>query len=345
MDAVGQKLLEVAKAQLGYSEKSSGYTKYGDWFAAAVDKSHDSYYKTAPWCDMFLAWAADKAGVQDWAGEFASTIEHAKWFQQQHAWGTTPEPGAIVFYSWSGDHSVDAIQHVGLVESVSGHTLHTIEGNTDGGQLERRTRSTSQVVGYGYPDKVVVAGHSLPGTADNAAYVAKHSAPGPADAEFLSGNPKAAVGTTTRTAAPKHPAGSDMHLPSGQVAMTGVLALLLCGSLALAVGKSTAAKVQVPALPTPPAPRIRKRGKHHRTAEPVALPADLTPAEFELVSEEAEMSTVMMPVISAEVAQLAEDQAFWGKIAEIKDDEELAFWNDLHSAVGTGRNWFEPASR
>src|ERR1051325_5597871 len=174
MDAVGQKLLDIAKGQLGYTEKSSGYTKFGDWFSAHVDQSHDSYFQTAPWCDMFLAWAADQAGVQSWAGEFASTQDHAKWFQQQNAWGTSPEPGAIVFFSWSGDHSVDAIDHVGLVESVSGSTLHTIEGNTDGGVLERRTRDISNVVGYGYPGKVAVSGQPAPGSSNSPAYIGRH---------------------------------------------------------------------------------------------------------------------------------------------------------------------------
>jgi hypothetical protein len=349
MDAVGQKLLDVAKGQLGYSEKSSGYTKFGDWFAAHVDESHDSYFKTAPWCDMFLAWAADQAGVQAWTGEFAGTVDHAKWFQQQKAWGTTPEPGAIVFFSWSGDHSTDAIDHVGLVESVSGSTLHTIEGNTDGGVLERRTRDVSDVVGYGYPAKVVT-GLPLPGTANTTTYVGRHAAPGGnADSKILTESPSL-QSSSARTAASAH---HGVDLPSGQATLTGAVALLVCGTLALAVTKSTVAKVPaaLETLSTPPAPRLRKRGKHHRTATPVALPADLTPAEFEMVSDEAEMSTVMMPAISAEVAQHAEDQVFWGKISEIKDDEELAFWDDLHSAVaGTAlgepaRDWFQPTGR
>src|SRR5215469_7569531 len=108
MDSVGQKLLDVAKKELGYSEDSSGYTKYGDWYAKHVGAG-DSYYSTAPWCDMFLAWAADKAGAQGSTGEFAATVDHAKWFEQQGAFGTAPEPGAIVFYSWSGSKSLDDI--------------------------------------------------------------------------------------------------------------------------------------------------------------------------------------------------------------------------------------------
>ena len=108
MDPIGQKLLHVAKDQLGYTEKPSGYTKYGDWYGKHVDK--DSSYTNAPWCDMFLAWAADKAGVQDWAGQFASTPQHANWFKKHHAWGHHPEPGAIVFFSWNGGKSVGDIE-------------------------------------------------------------------------------------------------------------------------------------------------------------------------------------------------------------------------------------------
>src|SRR5690242_5729497 len=125
MDAVGQKLLDVARKELGYSESSSVYSKYGDWYAKHV-ASGDSYYSTAPRCDMFLAWAAVKAGVQTSTVQFAATIDHAKWFQHQGAFGDTPEPGAIVFFSWSGSNSLDDIDHVGLVESVDGTTHHTI---------------------------------------------------------------------------------------------------------------------------------------------------------------------------------------------------------------------------
>ncbi|MFD0852503.1 CHAP domain-containing protein, partial [Actinomadura adrarensis] len=82
MDPVGQKLLEIAKDNLGYTEKSDGYTKFGDWWAEKMDSDHNPYFKTAPWCDMFLAWAADQAGVADQAGQFAATVKHATWFRE-----------------------------------------------------------------------------------------------------------------------------------------------------------------------------------------------------------------------------------------------------------------------
>lgn len=308
MDPIGHKLLQVAKGQLGYTEHASGYTKYGDWYGKHVDK--DAAFKTAPWCDMFLAWAADKAGVQDWTGEFASTPDHAKWFQKHHAWGHHPEPGAVVFFSWDGGKGIGDIEHVGLVESVDGHTLHTIEANHYD-HLGRATRDTSQVVGYGYPSKVKVKAKPA-----EQKYVPKHSAP-PPSAETLTQNP--GVGQELQTTATHD---SAPPVADQQAAMTGLLAVVVFGTVALALSKS---KVRVP-MPAAPV-RVRKRGKHHRT--PVELPADVTPADLEA----AEAGTTVMPVLSAEAAAQAEDKEFWGKIAHLEDDVELAFWNTLHSAV------------
>jgi hypothetical protein len=306
MDPIGQKLLHVATGQLGYHEKASGYTKYGDWYGKHVGK--DPVFKDAPWCDMFLAWAADKAGVQDFAGEFASTPDHAKWFKKHDAWGHHPEPGAIVFFSWNGGKGIGDIEHVGIVESVHGHTLHTIEANHND-HLGRATRDTSQVVGYGYPSKVKVK-------AAEQKYVPKHSAP-PPSADALT---KAGAAAHEMQTAAQHDAAPP--LPDQQAALTGLLAVVVFGTVALALSK---AKVRVP-MPTPNV-RVRKRGKHHRT--PVEMPADMNVADLDL----ADAGTTVMPVLSAEAAAQAEDKEFWGKITELEEDVELAFWNTLHSAV------------
>lgn len=312
MDPIGQKLLQIAKDQLGYREHASGYTKYGDWYGKHVGK--DPSFTSAPWCDMFLAWAADKAGVQDWVGEFASTPDHAKWFQKHHAWGRHPEPGAIVFFSWNGGKGIGDIEHVGIVESVNGHTLHTIEANHYN-HLGRATRDVSQVVGYGYPSKVKVKAAPADQKADQK-YVPKHSAP-PPSAETLTQKPDAAQEMQTTAAHDSAPPVADQ-----QAALTGLLAVVVFGTVALALSKS---KVRVP-VPTPHV-RVRKRGKHHRT--PVELPADVTPADLEA----ADAGTAVMPALSAEAAAMAEDKEFWGKIADLEEDVELAFWNGIHAAV------------
>lgn len=103
---------------------------------------------------MFIAWAAQKAGVADYVGQFAWTPSHASWFIKQGAWSAAPEPGALVFYDWSGGKSYKGIDHVGIVERVEGKKIHTIEANVDRVWLKRKVRETEKVVGYGLPRKV-----------------------------------------------------------------------------------------------------------------------------------------------------------------------------------------------
>ncbi|MFI9838550.1 CHAP domain-containing protein [Nonomuraea sp. NPDC051941] len=147
-----QKYIELLESQLGYAEKSGAYTKFGNWYGKNVE--FDADYSSAPWCDMYLSWAAHKLGYEDWIGQFAWTVSHAEWFKEQGAWGHKPKPGAFVFYDWSGSNSIDNIDHVGIVTRVEGDTIFTIEGNIDGGVAKRKERDTSKVVGYGYPERI-----------------------------------------------------------------------------------------------------------------------------------------------------------------------------------------------
>ncbi|MFI6734290.1 CHAP domain-containing protein [Nonomuraea sp. NPDC050451] len=147
-----QKFIELLESQLGYAEKSGAYTKFGAWYGKNVE--FDADYSSAPWCDMYLSWAAHKLGYEDWMGQFAWTVSHAEWFKEQGAWGHKPKPGAFVFYDWSGSNSIDNIDHVGIVTRVEGDTIFTIEGNIDGGVAKRKERDTSKVVGYGYPERI-----------------------------------------------------------------------------------------------------------------------------------------------------------------------------------------------
>ncbi|MDX6741394.1 CHAP domain-containing protein [Actinocorallia sp. A-T 12471] len=337
MDAVGQKLLDLAESELGYSEGAGGYTKFGDWWVKNVDD--DVYFKTAPWCDMFIAWAADKAGVTEWVGQFAATRDHAQWFKEQDAWGTKPEPGAVVFFNWAGSKDLGSIQHVGLVKAVKGGKVVTIEANTHD-TIAVRERDPSDIVGYGYPSKVEIGGMTFAetvaaaeakteaveaGTTD-AAYTPKHAAPAPSVAELVA--PEAGAAALTGQSPSD---GSGAHdLPIKEAALTGVVGIAVLAVLAIGVAKVAAARVPA-AVAATPKPQVRKRGRHHRTsgAPPVALPVEMT--HYDL--DDAESGTLMMPAISAEVAQQAEDREFWGRIAHLKEDEELNFWTDLHTAV------------
>lgn len=156
------KVLALAKQQIGTSEDAKGGgTKFQKWYMSsqravetvARDGGTKQAYLNAAWCAMFVSWVGEETGARKTVGWDAYTVTHAKWFKNNKRWGTTAKPGSVVFFSWSGSKSIDAVQHVGFVEKDNGNgTITTIEGNTGNGKVEERVRPKSQVVGYGYPD-------------------------------------------------------------------------------------------------------------------------------------------------------------------------------------------------
>lgn len=155
------KVLALARQQIGTTENASGGgTKFQKWYAdsrratetLARDGGSKQAYLNAAWCAMFVSWVGEETGARSTVGWDAYTVTHAKWFKNNKRWGTAAKPGSVVFFSWSGSKSLDAIQHVGFVEKDNGNgTITTIEGNTGNGKVEERVRPKSQVVGYGYP--------------------------------------------------------------------------------------------------------------------------------------------------------------------------------------------------
>ncbi|WP_173100354.1 CHAP domain-containing protein [Actinomadura verrucosospora] len=168
-------MIKTLETELGYSEKGGGYTKFGDWYSKNVDHSYD--FSNAAWCDMFLVWGATKAGVAKQVGKFAYTPSHATFFKNHKAFDHKPAPGALVFYDWSGGKSIDGIDHVGIVTSVDGSRIHTIEGNVDGQFVKRKVRDQDNVVGYGHPEKVPIGRKPAAAKAQQAADHAGTAAP------------------------------------------------------------------------------------------------------------------------------------------------------------------------
>lgn len=112
------------------------------------------YGMTGPWCDMWVSYvAAHSDNLSAVMGKHAWTVEHAKAFRSAGRWHYGLggiRAGDVVFFDWNGSGSIDAIDHVGLVESVNSNgTINTIEGNTSD-QCLRRVRK-SNIVGYGRP--------------------------------------------------------------------------------------------------------------------------------------------------------------------------------------------------
>lgn len=106
-----------------------------------------------PWCDMTVTIAGIDSGNAAVVGKFAYTPSHAQWFVSQGRWhyGTAKiAPGAVVFFDWSGTRKIGNIDHVGVVERVSGGKIYTIEGNKDD-KCVRVVRDATYIVGYGAP--------------------------------------------------------------------------------------------------------------------------------------------------------------------------------------------------
>ena len=55
------KVISIARTELGYAEESSGWTKYGQWYADNV--AHNQSFATADWCNMFVTWVMRQANV------------------------------------------------------------------------------------------------------------------------------------------------------------------------------------------------------------------------------------------------------------------------------------------
>lgn len=171
-----KKLLEIAKGQIGYVEKT-GYpkndgkdSKYGAYFGM------NGYH----WCGMYVGWCCNQAGMslstKDFGaknGNIANAISTScgvSVFKNKGCWVSNgdnkssrqnsqikPDPGDIVFFSWDFNKNVN---HVGIVkEDLGNGYVMCYEGNTSGGDagganqkgagVWEKKRSKATILGYG----------------------------------------------------------------------------------------------------------------------------------------------------------------------------------------------------
>ena len=112
-------LIAVALSQLGYKEGTNNDTKYGDWYKLP----------NQPWCAMFVSWCAYQAEISTDIID-KSAMANPKNFGLEARLGSAgaPKRGDIFFKQ---DFS-----HCGIVVSVEGSNIVTVEGNSnnDGGE-------------------------------------------------------------------------------------------------------------------------------------------------------------------------------------------------------------------
>jgi hypothetical protein len=142
-------MIDEALKHEGYLETPSNRTKFGKEFG----------WDGVAWCHIFLSVCAKNSGNRDVIPWTAGCWTGQDWFRDKGQFfrrgAKTPKAGDLVYY---GDNGSD---HVGLVVSVSGGKIHTIEGNTskasgynpNGGGVHRKSWSLgySRIYGYGRP--------------------------------------------------------------------------------------------------------------------------------------------------------------------------------------------------
>ena len=164
------RLLEIARDELGYKEKASNsqlddkeanagsnnWTKYArDLYAAGYYNGNKNGYA---WCDVFVDWCFYQLAGRD--AKKAQQVEcqtgpygaGCKWslsyYKEQGRYFTeNPQPGDQIFVTSGGE-----VSHTGIVESVNGTTIVTIEGNASN-MVKRINRKMHDgyTLGFGRP--------------------------------------------------------------------------------------------------------------------------------------------------------------------------------------------------
>ena len=142
----GQAILNAIRPEVGQAEQPPG----------SNDSPRIAQYRQAtagsgvgPWCAYFVSWAARQAGVPigDSGQGFGRVDDVYAWAQRSgraipNGSGVKPQPGDLIVWD----------EHIGLVESVDADgTVHTIEGNTTGNAVARRTHARSEALGFVRP--------------------------------------------------------------------------------------------------------------------------------------------------------------------------------------------------
>jgi hypothetical protein len=149
-----QSFIDIAKSQLGVTEEYDNITPYGKFTGA----------DGAPWCASFVSWAMNKAfngndtkAKKALRGGYSAAVS-TLWdqFKKAGAMSSTPEPGDVVIYKNNG------ASHTGLVETVNGDNITTIEGNTSGDNSYNRNGGMVARKSYNYKQKDKLTGFGRP---------------------------------------------------------------------------------------------------------------------------------------------------------------------------------------
>lgn len=171
-DQAVQRVLEIARAEIGYREKNSAaglddktanagsgnYTKYARDLDA-IPGFYNGPKQSYAWCDCWFDWLLVKAFGPDLGRRMLCQPENsagagcyysALYYRQAGRFhDSKPEPGDQIFFTYQAGE----VSHTGIVEAVSGGIVTTIEGNSSDGVVRRSYAYGSRTIyGYGQPD-------------------------------------------------------------------------------------------------------------------------------------------------------------------------------------------------
>lgn len=160
MAKYASKVVEQAKAWLGYNEADGSHKKIIDTYNAHTPLARGYKVKyTDAWCATFVSAVAIQLGYTDIMPTECSCNKMIELYKKIGAWveneNRTPNPGDILFYDWEDDGKGDnkgRSDHVGIVEKVVGDTITGIEGNYKNAVTRRNLRVNGKYIrGYGVP--------------------------------------------------------------------------------------------------------------------------------------------------------------------------------------------------
>ncbi|MFD0772655.1 peptidoglycan-binding protein [Streptomonospora algeriensis] len=141
----------ISRAEKDIGLREPNYIQ--EWYE---DRNGAAYDYNFPWCNAGITrWSFDSGNYEAvcFGRDFAYTVGHAARFRAKGRWTRDVRGirrGDIVFFDWGGSDDLARIDHVGLVTSVKGGYVYTIEANT-ADMCKRRVRTASTIAGYGRP--------------------------------------------------------------------------------------------------------------------------------------------------------------------------------------------------
>lgn len=174
-----KKLIDIAKAEIGYHEKASNKdlddkkANSGDknWTKYARDLDNLGYYNGRKngyeWCDVFVDWCFTTAfgfprgqemEYQPTKSLGAGCKYSYNYYKLAKATVEEPEVGDQIFFRYSTE-----IAHTGLVWKVTAQYVYTIEGNVNGEVVQKTyLKKNKSIFGYGRPNWSLVADEPTP---------------------------------------------------------------------------------------------------------------------------------------------------------------------------------------